>query len=316
LTYLCLLLTAIALRSPVDANIYDKVEDKRTIVRYFIEVLVVLLTFLFAAQQFTIIRNISLMSYFILGGGSRLTMAWVHVILIWSVFLLRLGNIPLLEDIFGAVACILGWTYLLAYLRAFRLTGPFVVMIGKMFAGDLSRFLLLYVLFLAGFTQAFSILYRTSVDDFITPFNNTLTRVEFSGLPRTAVTLFVASFGNVPVDGMDALLQVNVARGLIVYFLFVIYMVITTILLLNLLIAMMGTTFSEVLERAELEYRGQWAFVLLLLEKGLTPSERTKIRLANQLYRRDQWWLVMEEKTIHHLSDADKEKKKKKKIEN
>lgn len=58
-----------------------------------------------------------------------------------------------------AVASILGWGYMLFFVMAFRLTGPFVVMINQMLFNDVLRFLTIYGVFLAAFSQAFFILF-------------------------------------------------------------------------------------------------------------------------------------------------------------
>lgn len=58
-----------------------------------------------------------------------------------------------------AIASILGWGYLLFFVMAFRLTGPFVVMIYQMLFNDVLRFCIIYMVFLAGFSQAFFVLF-------------------------------------------------------------------------------------------------------------------------------------------------------------
>lgn len=58
-----------------------------------------------------------------------------------------------------AVASIIGWGYMLFFVMAFRLTGPFVVMIYQMLFNDVLRFFIIYAVFLAGFSQAFFVLF-------------------------------------------------------------------------------------------------------------------------------------------------------------
>jgi len=59
-----------------------------------------------------------------------------------------------------AIASILGWGYMLFFVMAFRLTGPFVVMIYEMLLNDVLRFCIIYVVFLAGFSQTFFVLFE------------------------------------------------------------------------------------------------------------------------------------------------------------
>jgi len=58
-----------------------------------------------------------------------------------------------------AIASLLGWGYVLFFVMAFRLTGPFVVMIYEMLLNDVLRFFIIYVVFLVGFSQTFFVLF-------------------------------------------------------------------------------------------------------------------------------------------------------------
>jgi hypothetical protein len=48
---------------------------------------------------------------------------------------------------------------MLFFVMAFQLTGPFVVMIYEMLFNDVLRFFIIYIVFLAAFSQAFFILF-------------------------------------------------------------------------------------------------------------------------------------------------------------
>lgn len=61
-----------------------------------------------------------------------------------------------------AIASIVGWGYMLFFVMAFRLTGPFVVMIYEMLFNDVLRFFIIYIVFLTGFSQAFFILFNNN----------------------------------------------------------------------------------------------------------------------------------------------------------
>lgn len=56
-------------------------------------------------------------------------------------------------------------------------------------------------------------------------------------------------------------------------FFFVLFMILMPILLLNMLIAMMGNTYAQVISQSEREWNMQWAKILLQLEKSLSPKE-------------------------------------------
>jgi len=57
--------------------------------------------------------------------------------------------------------------------------------------------------------------------------------------------------------------------------LFVIYMAIVAILLINMLIAMMGNTYQKIAETRN-EWQRQWARIVLVVERGVSPPERLR----------------------------------------
>ncbi|KAH0552693.1 hypothetical protein KQX54_014173 [Cotesia glomerata] len=57
--------------------------------------------------------------------------------------------------------------------------------------------------------------------------------------------------------------------------LFVVYMAIVAILLVNMLIAMMGNTYQKIAETRN-EWQRQWARIVLVVERGVSPAERLK----------------------------------------
>jgi len=60
--------------------------------------------------------------------------------------------------------------------------------------------------------------------------------------------------------------------------LFLVYMVLVTLLLMNLLIAMMGKTYSDIV-KAKKEYLRQWAQIVLLIEQTITKDKRKWFRV-------------------------------------
>lgn len=61
--------------------------------------------------------------------------------------------------------------------------------------------------------------------------------------------------------------------------LFVIFMGIVAILLINMLIAMMGNTYQKIAETRN-EWQRQWARIVLVVERGVSPPERLKQLMA------------------------------------
>lgn len=56
---------------------------------------------------------------------------------------------------------------------------------------------------------------------------------------------------------------------------FVVYMAIVAVLLINMLIAMMGNTYTKIAETKN-EWQRQWARIVLVVERGVAPHDRLK----------------------------------------
>ena len=65
----------------------------------------------------------------------------------------RLTCQPYVEDNLAVLVMILTSWYALFFCRGFKLTGPFVIMIYRMMAADLLRFVIIYIIFVMGFAQ-------------------------------------------------------------------------------------------------------------------------------------------------------------------
>ncbi|KAG9509996.1 Ceramide transfer protein, partial [Fragariocoptes setiger] len=174
------------------------------------------------------------------------------------------------EDILLALAMPLAWSHLLSFAAAFRLTGPFVSMIGHMLTQDLRQFSIIYVVFVYAFSQAF---YFTSYNINQAAINHNVTQASSDTSVERALTylsswmdLFKMTLG---VHEFENYRQSNVTQAL-----FVLFMVIVPILLLNMLIAMMNNTYSQIIAQSEREWSFQWAKTLFAIECSLTPAQR------------------------------------------
>uniref|UniRef100_H2Z594 Ion transport domain-containing protein n=1 Tax=Ciona savignyi TaxID=51511 RepID=H2Z594_CIOSA len=150
--------------------------------------------------------------------------------------------------------------YLLFFCRGFKLVGPFIVAIYNMIMGDLLRFLILYSIFLMGFSQAMYIVFRgTGHPLFSHPF-------------QSIMGMFIITLG----EFSDLYLDFEQARHpAAAKVLFVIYMVIVTVLLINMLIAMMGNTFNKI-AATRWEWQRQWAKIVLVMERSVSAEHRIK----------------------------------------
>eukprot|EP01062_Namystynia_karyoxenos_P047962 TRINITY_DN36381_c0_g1_i2.p1 TRINITY_DN36381_c0_g1~~TRINITY_DN36381_c0_g1_i2.p1 ORF type:complete len:732 (+),score=130.59 TRINITY_DN36381_c0_g1_i2:1385-3580(+) len=166
------------------------------------------------------------------------------------------------EDLCLACAALLLWSLVLHQLLGFRGTGPFIVMIWKMLGSDLIRFLCIFCAFLFGFTQALYLLMnRYGATHFLSRLMGCFTAL----LGQTDImTLVVHS---------DASPYPLFSTGLLLA-----YILLVSVLLLNLLIAMMTTTYSKVYEESDKVWNLEWARKIIAIEGRLSDGERARCR--------------------------------------
>ncbi|GAB1607822.1 transient receptor potential cation channel subfamily V member 5-like [Argonauta hians] len=165
------------------------------------------------------------------------------------------------EDIMGVMAIVCTAPYFLFFCRGFGVTGPFVVMIYSMIKGDLLRFFIIYLIFLMGFSQAMYILFRDNV-------------CSLSSQPLEAITsLFIVSLGTFS-DFYNSIEKLN-RNSEIAKIIFLLYLLLVSLLLINMLIAMMGNTYQLVASQ-QMEWFRQWANIVLVIEQSVTPQQRVE----------------------------------------
>lgn len=195
------------------------------------------------------------LSYFSSSGSALLenTLSCLYCLSIFVATFLQLIGSPLERAVLAA-ASITGWSYLFFFLLAFRLTGPMVVMIYQMLMNDVLRFCVIYLVFLMGFAQAFFVLFES---------------VGWSGFIVSIKTCFVAMLGDFELDQFADTPYTAVSVGLLV-----VYVVTITILLLNLLVAMMGDTYEKINEAAEMQWHLERARIVFAIENEMSSEER------------------------------------------
>ncbi|XP_017893600.1 transient receptor potential cation channel subfamily V member 5 isoform X2 [Ceratina calcarata] len=185
---------------------------------------------------------------------------------------LRLNCADEVEDMLAVVVMLTTAPYFLFFCRGFKTVGPFVVMIYRMIMGDLLRFVSIYLVFVMGFSQAYYIIFLSfdnpntpeGVDDSVS--NPMPSPVE------SIMAMFLMSMTNFG-DYYGAFERTE--HEMEGKFMFVVYMAIVAILLVNMLIAMMGNTYQKIAETRN-EWQRQWARIVLVVERGVSPQERLK----------------------------------------
>lgn len=163
-----------------------------------------------------------------------------------------------------------------------------------MVMGDLLRFVSIYLVFVMGFSQvlfqfqfyftylishcdsssyhqAFYIIFLT----FDNPSSPEDQDAESNPMPspmESIVAMFLMSLTNFG-DYYGAMVSTqHEYEAKILFFLF---MVIVSVLLVNMLIAMMGNTYQKIAEIRN-EWQRQWARIVLVVERSVPPAERLK----------------------------------------
>uniref|UniRef100_A0A8C6VFH2 Ion transport domain-containing protein n=1 Tax=Naja naja TaxID=35670 RepID=A0A8C6VFH2_NAJNA len=164
-------------------------------------------------------------------------------------------------------ALLLGWVNMLYYTRGLQETGIYIVMIQKAILRDLLHFLMVYVIFLFGFATALIILtggaphsaHNTSVplsDD-------SKDQAVYSGLFQTALLLFRFTIGMGDLEYNE-----NVKYSDLAMLLVLLFVILTYILLLNMLIALMSETVTNVSGYSQSVWQLQRAIAILEIEKN------------------------------------------------
>ena len=174
-----------------------------------------------------------------------------------AVFFRIVGNI-VYEDLALALAALALWSYVLHELLGFEGTGPFVVMIWKMLGSDLLRFFIIFATFLIGFTQALYLLVNKYGAQYFF---------------RRLMGCFVALLGQADITAL--IIEEDSSHfPTLSTFLLVVYVLMVSILLLNLLIAMMTTTYSKIYDESDKVWNLEWARIVLATDHSLTFEEK------------------------------------------
>jgi hypothetical protein len=218
--------------------------------------------------------NSGVASYFAVRGAGRLEiwLRWGWSASILAGFWMHAFHGHHAAKILLSLSSIFQYTYCAWFLLGFRLTGPFIVMITHMLTKDLIRFLLITGIFLLGFTQAFFLLEdRSGSADF------------FNRLRASFITM-------ISPDLPDSDQFIVLAPA-------VLYVVLASVTLLNLLIAMLGDTYSRIHEIADSQYQMERSRIMLSLERSMNAADR--------LQPSRKYWNIQSDRPFLHVEEKD-----------
>ena len=163
------------------------------------------------------------------------------------------------EDAVLAIATIAAWTNLLWFLLGFRSTGPFVIMLQNMIVADMRAFTLISGVFLGAFSIAFNLLSR--------PYAGTNLRAPFG---RQVRDMFAAMLGEFELEKYGE----NMSHPQLATVLVLTYVMLLSVVLVNMLIAKMGDTYGRISDQAEHRWLLEKARMVLSIEESMSEEER------------------------------------------
>ncbi|VDM47934.1 unnamed protein product [Toxocara canis] len=168
-----------------------------------------------------------------------------------------------------AFALLFAFVEFLDFLTVHHLFGPWAIIIRDLMY-DLTRFLVILLLFIAGFTLHVTSIFQPAYQP-VDEDNADLMRL--SSPEQTLEMLFFSLFGLVEPDIMPPLHLVPDFAKIILKVLFGIYLLVTLIVLINLLIAMMSDTYQRIQAQSDKEWKfGRAILIRQMNKRSATPA--------------------------------------------
>ncbi|XP_006822053.1 transient receptor potential cation channel subfamily V member 6-like [Saccoglossus kowalevskii] len=212
-------------------SVQDAYETTSDYVRMSGEIFVILATLVMTTFEIIDICKLRVKVYLGQSAIAFHLLAWcvINSVLLQPFF--RVSRLS--QEVISACALLFGWFYCMFFARGYKCTGPFIFMIQSILVKDITKFFMVYFICLTGFSLAIHMMYYP-IPDYCMP-------REMASLGSTAVFLNSAMLGLVQLDIFDDPTTSSFTKALIYA-----YLIIAYVLMLNMLIVMMGSSYSAI----------------------------------------------------------------------
>ena len=213
------------------------------------------------------------------------------------------------ENAVLSIVTLAAWINILWFLLGWKATGPFVIMLQKMVVSDMRTFCIIAFVFVGAFAQSFNLLRDKKETDPIyvdcvnTPTCN-LTAVEedvdnthksftHDGVFSRIEELICAMLGEFDLESYR---KKSTHPTLATNFVLV-YVILLSVVLVNMLVAKMGDTYTKISDESHLRWRLEVARMVLSMEKSMSEKEREK--------EINKYWVTTEEHRYLQVEEED-----------
>eukprot|EP00117_Sycon_ciliatum_P028922 scpid22026/ scgid2931/ Transient receptor potential cation channel subfamily V member 6; Calcium transport protein 1; Epithelial calcium channel 2 len=221
-------------------------------------------------------------------GGYNM-LAFLFDISVFCSVILRLADTHH-EEIPLSLALIFGYLYLLNFVRAIPALGPYVAMISEMLFGDVIKYLNILIIFVVPYSIV-TVLYSHRA---------TTIAENYTSFPRSIVDAFYVAVGALSIDINNIAMSTQpFVFGLIS----TTYLVIATVMLLNLLIAMMSNTYQKITDQQVEVWNHQMGSLVLFLEDRIPKRMRIRSGFPGRSLgmKNDKRWFLRVQEHHNHL---------------
>ncbi|KAI8804183.1 hypothetical protein BJ742DRAFT_776480 [Cladochytrium replicatum] len=281
------------------ATEFDQFVSTYGVLRLCLEVLLVIVTIVALVEELFELKNQKPKKYFRGFNSAHNFLQLFNILILVFAFACRVADKPLAENSFLSIYSVSGWMSLLYFGKGLRSIGPTLIMVYKMLMTDVfQKFAIIYVAIVIAFSQAIWLQMAFIINADV-PQQSTNATAK-SAAPTLSVGVKastskssddddVGDYGNpwrvalklfgLIVNG-DQFKTLNKAQlGWLAVTFFSVFMILTSILLLNVLIAMLNSTYNKVTEQSEEVWVVQWASLILEMDEKMSETRC----LANRL---------------------------------